>query len=118
MFRSEVFPAPLGPMIDRISPLGTSIDTPSTAVTPPKRFDTLSTDIWTVAAVMRSVSSMTFMCGPGGQSRHQAGSRRPWRLDMLPARARTDKEVIGHCDVTLPDILAIFSNIIVRGPSC
>src|SRR5262245_19626495 len=64
MFKSEVFPAPLGPMMDRIRPLGMLTDTPSTAVTPPKRFDTPSTDIWTVIAVMRSALSATFMRGP------------------------------------------------------
>jgi hypothetical protein len=64
MFSSEVFPAPFGPMMDRIAPSGTAIDTPSTATTPPNRFDTPSTDIWTVAAVAGSTFSMRFMRGP------------------------------------------------------
>src|SRR5712691_4576808 len=40
MFRSEVLPAPLGPMIEAIAPRSTAIDTSSTARTPPNRFDT------------------------------------------------------------------------------
>src|SRR5216683_7644826 len=40
MFRSEVLPAPLGPMIEAIAPRLTAIDTSSTARTPPNRFDT------------------------------------------------------------------------------
>src|SRR6185503_6238754 len=43
MFSSEVLPAPLGPMIERISPVRTSKLTPSTAVTPPKCLATSST---------------------------------------------------------------------------
>src|SRR5260370_41480805 len=40
MLSSEVLPAPLGPMIEAISPRRTAIDTSSTARTPPNRFDT------------------------------------------------------------------------------
>src|SRR5437867_10371870 len=40
MFRSEVLPAPLGPMIEAIAPRSTATDTSSTARTPPNRFDT------------------------------------------------------------------------------
>src|SRR5215467_11167902 len=46
MFRSEVLPAPLGPMIDRMAPRGTSSDTSCTAVTPPNFFDTPATTSW------------------------------------------------------------------------
>src|SRR5436190_10380334 len=40
MFRNEVLPAPLGPMIEAIAPRSTAIDTSSTARTPPNRFET------------------------------------------------------------------------------
>src|SRR5712672_2181836 len=40
MFKSEVLPAPLGPMMEAIAPRLTAIDTSSTARTPPNRFDT------------------------------------------------------------------------------
>src|SRR3954471_18744817 len=40
MLRSEVLPAPFGPIIEAISPRRTLIDTSSTARTPPNRFDT------------------------------------------------------------------------------
>ena len=40
MFKSEVLPAPLGPMIEAIAPRLSAIDTSSTARTPPNRFDT------------------------------------------------------------------------------
>src|SRR5215469_15116186 len=43
MLSSDVLPAPLGPMIEAICPCLTAIDTPSTARTPPKRFDAPST---------------------------------------------------------------------------
>ena len=38
---SVVFPAPLGPMMPRISPFATEKVTPSSAATPPKRLVTL-----------------------------------------------------------------------------
>jgi len=44
MLRSEVLPAPFGPMMERMRPLGMSTDTSSTAVTPPKCFDTPAID--------------------------------------------------------------------------
>ena len=40
MFKSEVLPAPFGPMIEAIAPRWTAIETSSTARTPPNRFDT------------------------------------------------------------------------------
>src|SRR5205823_5100807 len=40
MLRSDVLPAPFGPMIEVMPPRRTEIDTPSTARTPPNRFDT------------------------------------------------------------------------------
>src|SRR6185503_3804028 len=40
MFRSEVLPAPFGPMIEAMAPRSTEIETSSTARTPPNRFDT------------------------------------------------------------------------------
>src|SRR5271170_2402704 len=43
MFRSEVLPAPLGPIIEAIAPRWTAIETSSTARTPPNRFDTAVT---------------------------------------------------------------------------
>src|SRR5262245_41212644 len=43
MLSSDVLPAPFGPMIAAICPRMTSMDTPSTARTPPKRFDALAT---------------------------------------------------------------------------
>src|SRR5258708_8291676 len=43
MLSSEVLPAPLGPMMARISPLRMSKETPLTALTPPKASDTFST---------------------------------------------------------------------------
>src|SRR5262245_61101226 len=42
MLRSDVLPAPLGPMIDTSSPPWTDSETFSTARTPPKCFDTLA----------------------------------------------------------------------------
>src|SRR6266436_2084694 len=91
MFSSEVFPAPLGPMMDSIRPLGTSIDTPSTAVTPPKRLDTPSTDIWTVTAVMRSALSATLMCGPRDQGWDRAYNRARQRLATAACTRLTDQ---------------------------
>src|SRR5712671_6577062 len=52
MLRSEVLPAPFGPMIEAISPRRTEIDTSSTARTPPNRFET--------AVAARSSSSAGF----------------------------------------------------------
>src|SRR4051812_34411170 len=46
MFSSDVLPAPLGPMIDRMRPRGTSSDTSWAAVTPPNFLDTPSTTSW------------------------------------------------------------------------
>ena len=43
MFRSEVLPAPFGPIIEAIAPRRTAIETSSTARTPPNRFDTMRT---------------------------------------------------------------------------
>src|SRR5881628_529052 len=72
MLSSEVLPAPFGPMIDRMLPLGMSTDTPSTAVTPPKALQTPSTDICTAAAaVIRLAVSAMFMRPP------RNGPRRP-----------------------------------------
>src|SRR5579864_6897507 len=44
MLRSEVLPAPLGPMTDTISPLRTAKDTSSTAQTPPKCLETATAE--------------------------------------------------------------------------
>jgi hypothetical protein len=44
MLSIDVLPAPLGPMMARISPLRMSKDTPVTALTPPKESDTSSTE--------------------------------------------------------------------------
>src|SRR3954462_7483921 len=46
MFSSDVLPAPLGPMIERMRPRGTSSDTSWAAVTPPNFLDTPSTTSW------------------------------------------------------------------------
>ena len=46
MFRSVVLPAPFGPMMDRISPLRTSMLTRVTAWTPPKALDTSLISSW------------------------------------------------------------------------
>src|SRR5215471_3258218 len=50
MLRSEVFPAPLGPMTDTISPRRTAKDTSSTAHTPPKCLDTATAESWAASA--------------------------------------------------------------------
>src|SRR5450432_4168234 len=52
MLRSEVLPAPFGPMMETMRPVGMSIDTLSTAVTPPKRLPTPATESWTGAAAL------------------------------------------------------------------
>src|SRR5258707_793553 len=67
MFRSDVLPAPLGPMIEAIAPRLTVIDTSSTARTPPNRFDTAvaaskisseaPADAWVPPTAMLSASS-------------------------------------------------------------
>src|SRR5262245_52167440 len=49
---SEVLPAPFGPIMERISPLRISKETPATALTPPKASDTFSTASSTLPATM------------------------------------------------------------------
>src|SRR5262245_48056727 len=46
MLRSEVLPAPFGPMIETRLPRPTESETPSTARTPPKCFDTPEMASW------------------------------------------------------------------------
>src|SRR6516164_6885511 len=46
MLRSEVLPAPFGPMIDTSSPRRTDSETFSTARTPPKCFETAEMASW------------------------------------------------------------------------
>src|SRR5262249_4379890 len=67
---SEVLPAPLGPMMARISPLRMSKETPLIALTPPKASDTFST---------ASSTSPATISGPLGalMPRLRARSRRP-----------------------------------------
>src|SRR5262245_19723673 len=48
-------PAPLGPMIPRISPLGTAIDTLVSAASPPKR--TVSASVFRIGAAVVSVDT-------------------------------------------------------------
>src|SRR5258707_13374229 len=52
MLSSEVLPAPFGPMMETMRPMGMSIDTLSTAVTPPNRLPTPATESWTGAAAL------------------------------------------------------------------
>src|SRR4051794_17430491 len=52
MLSMEVLPAPLGPMMARISPLRMSNETPVTALTPPNASDTFSTESSTSPAAM------------------------------------------------------------------
>src|ERR1700732_105570 len=62
MLSSEVLPAPFGPMIEAISPRRTENETPSTARTPPNRFDT--------AVAASSSSSAGFTNRRSSRDRH------------------------------------------------
>src|SRR5437773_7465730 len=71
--RRVVFPAPLGPISPRVSPRGTSSDTPSSArVSPPKRpyvFDTLETEIMKdsiVVSLSRKLSALSCQLSADG----------------------------------------------------
>src|SRR5579862_4307925 len=93
MFKSEVLPAPFGPMTEAMSPCRTSSDTSSTARTPPKRFDTWLTASWispgdrladgVVDAGAMSRASLSLM--HRGYGWHDAGA--PSRMQPIAKRA-------------------------------
>src|SRR5262245_42816459 len=64
MLRSEVLPAPFGPITDRIRPRGMSMVTSSTATTPPKRLEAPSMDICTAEPVIWPAGWVRFMPWP------------------------------------------------------
>ena len=64
MLSSEVLPAPFGPMMETMRPLGMSSDTSSTAVTPPKRLPTPATESWTAAALICWEAGVKFISPP------------------------------------------------------
>src|ERR1700722_14924894 len=57
MLSSEVLPAPFGPMIEAMCPRRTESDTPSTARTPPNRFDAPVTTSCTSSGVGGAVAA-------------------------------------------------------------
>src|SRR5262249_48177868 len=84
MLSSEVLPAPLGPIIDRMLPRGNSTDTSSMASTPPNLLRTPSIDICAVAgaAIRLAVSAMLTWPSPNER-------RRPRRMhDRLGGPAK------------------------------
>src|SRR5690242_9312613 len=102
MLSSEVLPAPLGPMIDRMPPRGTSSDTSCTAVTPPNFLDTPSTTSWpsprraeapwTATPIMtsslrRSVSSVVAGIMQGPQCEGNKGQAGACPTDAAACRA-------------------------------
>src|SRR5690348_10579071 len=61
MLRSEVLPAPLGPMTETTSPLRTAKDTSSTAQTPPKCLDTATAESCAAPAPPSASAGVGFM---------------------------------------------------------
>src|SRR4026207_1302516 len=104
MLSSDVLPAPLGPMMERMRPRGTSSEMSWPAVTPPNFFDTPSTTSWlspSGASARRadapamtppySRSVFSFRCG------HHAGSdgrTQQIRLDF--GRPSQDRDMPNH----------------------
>src|ERR1700722_15144353 len=82
MLSSEVLPAPFGPMIEAMCPRRTESDTPSTARTPPNRFD----------------ASVTTSCTPSGAADLVAAAIAirfvflPFERDMRPGYGGHDAE--------------------------
>src|SRR3990170_5091802 len=74
----EVLPAPLGPMMARISPLRMSKETSDSAFTPPNESDTPSTDRMISPAAtsirLRGLMSRSPSCGLLHDRRHSAGN--------------------------------------------
>src|SRR5216683_1078350 len=104
MLRSEVLPAPLGPMIEAIAPRLTAIDTSSTARTPPNRFDTAvaasntSSDVSAARVVAPSAMLLAFLSPQPvfmrrRYGRHDAGANKR----MQPLAWRT-----GHSGGAMP----------------
>src|SRR5438045_750757 len=98
MFSSDVLPAPLGPMIERMRPRGTSSEMSWAAVTPPNFFDTPSTTSWLsppgAGARRADVPAMTPPYSRSYSSLLPPSCRLPWanatnppKLRTLPARA-------------------------------
>src|SRR6516162_8147495 len=89
MLRREVLPAPLGPMMERMRPLGISIDTSSTAVTPPNRLLTPATDSWTEAALISWDAGVKFISPPltwRRADRHETDRRERDGADRLASK--------------------------------
>src|SRR6266852_2472686 len=104
MFKNEVLPAPLGPMIEAIAPRLTAIDTSSTARTPPNRFDTAvaasntSSDVSAARVVAPSAMLLAFLSPQPvfmqrRYGRHDAGADKrmqppAWRTGHSGGRCR------------------------------
>src|SRR5688572_32853382 len=91
MFRSVVFPAPFGPMMDRISPLRTSTLTRVTAWTPPKALDTSLISSW---LLMDSPGLGCIRCSPGAAITTVSAHHGRHGTPAVAAPARRGTEVL------------------------
>src|SRR2546428_5504116 len=83
-FRSEVFPAPFGPMMAKISPRSTSMETPASATTPPNRKCRSAALNW--ALIPRA--SIDAGVREYADTVRRRRDRVPCRLDLLPVLDR------------------------------
>src|SRR6185436_16143479 len=103
MFRSDVLPAPLGPMIDRMRPRGTSSEMSWPAVTPPNFFDTPSTTSWlSPSGASARRADAPAMTPPYSRSvfsfRYAASCRLRWANATNPPRLRRTAPGPGHAE--------------------
>src|SRR6516164_5171792 len=115
MLRREVLPAPLGPMMERMRPLGISIDTSSTAVTPPNRLLTPATDSWTEAALISWDAGVKFISPPltwRRADRHETDRRERDGADRLASK-NPPRPHAATARLSLFAVIVLFA----RGPS-